>query len=95
MRGNHLANAALSQWRMIIKKLVPYLDVILLFVFKTSTFNSQNTQYLEFFLFNQIDFICVSGKGFLEINSVFHKKGSFSSIPIIHKKAITTDTTID
>ena len=38
--------------------------------------------------------MCFSDKGFLEIYSVFHKKGSFSSMPIIHKKAITTDTTI-
>ena len=37
--------------------------------------------------------MCFTDKGFLEIYSVFHKKGSFSSMPIIHKKkAITTDT---
>ena len=62
------------QWRIIIKKLVPYLDAILLFVFKTSTFNSPNSQYLEIFRFIGIDFMCFSDQGFLEINSVFHEK---------------------
>ena len=38
------------------KTLVPYLDVILIFVFKTSTFNSSNSQYLEIFVFIRINF---------------------------------------
>ena len=73
---------------------MPYLDVILPFVFKASPINSPNSQYLEIFGFIRIDFTCFSDTGFQEINSVFHKKLSFFSIPIIHKKAITTDTTI-
>ena len=73
---------------------MPYLDVMLLFVFKTSTFNFQNSQYLEIFGFIRIDFVCFSDKGFPEIYSLFHKKISFSFMPIMHKKAIATDTTI-
>ena len=62
------------EWHIIIKKIVPYLDVILLFVFKTTTFNFPNSQYLEIFGFIRIDFMCFSDKGFLELYSVFHKK---------------------
>ena len=61
-------------WHIIIKKLVPYFDVILTFVFETSTFNYPNSQYLEIFTFIRIDFIGFSDKGLLEINSVFRKK---------------------
>ena len=53
------------------------LDVIILFVFKTSSFNSQNSQYLDIFGFIRIDFMCFSNKGFREIYSVIHKKGRF------------------
>ena len=38
--------------------------------------------------------MCFSDKGFLEINSVFNKTVEFSSMPIIHKKTITTDIII-
>ena len=65
---------------------MPYLDVLILFLFKTSTFNSPNSQYLEIFGFILIDFMCFSDKGFLEIYSVFHKKSCFSSMQIIPKK---------
>ena len=70
-----------------MKKLVPYLDVILLFAIKTSTFNSPNFPYLEIFGFIRIDFMCFTDKGFLKMYSVFHKKMSFSSMPIIHKNS--------
>ena len=53
------------------------LDIILLFMFKTSNFNSPNTQYLETFEFIRIDFMFFSDKGFLEIYSVFQKKDRF------------------
>ena len=52
------------------------------------------SQYLEIFGFIRIDFISFSDNGFLDIYSVFHKKISFSSMPLIHKKTITTDTTL-
>ena len=66
--------------------LMPYLDVLLLFVVENSTLKSEKFQYLEIFGFIRIDFMCFSDKGFLEIYSVFHKKLSFSSILIIHRK---------
>ena len=43
-----------------IKKFVPCLNVILLLVSKTSTFNSPNSQYLKIFGFIRIDFMCFS-----------------------------------
>ena len=76
------------------KKLVLYLDVILLLVFKTSTFSSSDSQYLEIFGYIRIDFVCFSDNGFLKNYSAFHKKGSVSPMPIMNKKNIKTDTTI-
>ena len=53
---------------------MPCLDVMFLFVLKTSRVNSPNSQYLEIFEFIRIDFIYFSDKGFLEIDSVLNKK---------------------
>ena len=39
-----------------------YLDIILLFVSKHSTFNFPNSQYLKIFWFNIIDFMCFGDK---------------------------------
>ena len=50
------------------------MDVILLFVSKTSTFYSLNSQYLEIFGFIRIDFMFFSNKVFVEIYSVFPKQ---------------------
>ena len=56
------------------KKLVQYVDVILLFVSKTSTFDSVNSQYLKIFEFILVDFMYFSNVLFLEIYSVFPKE---------------------
>ena len=56
------------------KKLVPYLDVISLFVSKPSTFNYINSQFLEISGFHRIDFVRFGDKGILGIYSVFHKE---------------------
>ena len=64
--------------RIIIKMLVQYVDVILLFVSKTSSFDSLNSQYLEIFGSIQIDFMSFSNVVFLEIYSVFPKEKVFS-----------------
>ena len=63
------------QWRILTKKFVAYLDAMLLFVFKTCSFNFLNSQYLDIFGFIRFNFMCFSDTGFLEIYSVFHKKG--------------------
>ena len=79
------------------KKDVPYLDVISLFVTQPSTFNSTNSQYLEVFGFNLINFMCFGDKRNLwnENYSVFHKsQWSFSSSRNKFEITITTDTTI-
>ena len=56
------------------KKIGAVFGCHILFVFKTSTFNSQNLQYVERFGLILIDFMCFSDKGFLEMYSVFQKK---------------------
>ena len=72
---------------------MPYFDVILTFVFETSTFNYPNSKYLEIFTFIRIDFMCFSDKGLLEINSVFRQKIVVFFYADNWQKAITTDTT--
>ena len=63
------------------------MDAILLFVSKTSAFDSLNYEHLEILLFIQIDFMCFSNV-FLQIYSVFPKKSAFSSLSIIHKEKL-------
>ena len=46
--------------RIIIKNMVQYVDVILLFVSKTSAFDSLNSQYLEKYLDLSESILCVS-----------------------------------
>ena len=67
---------------------------VLLFVPKTSILDSSNFQYLDIFGFIQINFMCFTNNGFVGIHSVSHKPKFVSSVPIIHKKTITTYTTI-
>ena len=62
------------------------MDVILLFVSKTSTFYSLNSYYFEIFGFIRIDCMCFSNKLFLEIYSVFPKQMCVFLLPIIYKK---------
>ena len=52
-----------------MKEFVPYLDVMLLLVFKTSTVDSPNFLHTEIFGFIRIDFSSFAIK---EISSVFH-----------------------
>ena len=65
------------------KKLVAYFDVILLFVFQTSNFDSPNSLYLKIFGFIQYDFRCFGDKDSFSIPETeefvffvfkFHKK---------------------
>ena len=56
------------------KKLVQYVDVILLFVSKISTFDSLNFRYFEKLGFIRTDFMCFSNVVVLEIYSVFPKQ---------------------
>ena len=49
-------------------------DVMLLFVSKTSTFDSPNSQYLEIFGFIRIAVMCFLNVVFLEIYSEFPKE---------------------
>ena len=58
----------------MMKKSVPYLDVVAVFVSKPSSFNFPNSQYLEIFGFNRIDFMCFGDRGILGIYSLFHKE---------------------
>ena len=75
-----------------MKKLVPYLDVMFLFVSQTSTFDFLNSLYLKIFGFIRYTILSVSE---IRIRSVFYKeKGSFSSILNLIKKTITTYTMI-
>ena len=71
------------------------MDVLLLFVSKTTTFDSLNSKHLEIFGFISIDFMCFSSVVFLEINFVFPKEKCvffFASYSL--RKTITTDTMI-
>ena len=79
---------------MIIEKLVQYVDVILLFVFKTSTFDSINSQYLEIFVFIRIDVMCFTEVVFLKIYSVFPEQKCVFFFADKSQKKIMTDTTI-
>ena len=65
-----------------------YLNVILFFVSKKSTFDSPDFQYLEIFGLIRIDFMTFTNNGFVGIYSVFHKQKFVSSLPIIYKKKL-------
>ena len=69
-----------------------YVDVILLFVSKTSTFDSLNSQYLEIFGFIISD-SCVSQMWY-SYKFIQHsaKKSGFSSLRIIHKEKLLRQT---
>ena len=65
-----------------------YVDIILLFVSKDSTFDSLNSQCLEIFGFIKIDFMCFSNLVFLKIYSVFPQKKCVFFLRIIHKEKL-------
>ena len=56
LQSSHLS------WRLIIKTLEAYLDVMLLFVSQTSTFASSNSIFLKIFGFIRYDFRCFGDK---------------------------------
>ena len=76
---------------VIIKKFVPYLDVMLLLLSKTITVDSPNYLQLEIFPFIRQDFSCFTNT---EISSVLNK----TKLRFLHFesfiKNITTDTTL-
>ena len=94
-RSASISKSSHLQWRIIIKKMVPYLDVISFFVSKPSTFNSPNSKYLKIFRFNLIDCMCFWDKW----NAWIIQYSTKSMVVFFFlenklKITITTDTTI-